>query len=122
MAAKEIKALITASGEQVNAGVDLVARTGEALRQIVLQVQQINLNVDAVVEGAKEQATGLQEINNAVIAMDQGTQQNAAMVEQSTAASHGLAKEANLLFQLMAEFKFDCNSNSNRRPIQTAAA
>ncbi|KQW26308.1 chemotaxis protein [Rhizobium sp. Root274] len=121
-AAKEIKALITASGQQVKAGVDLVARTGEALREIVLQVQQINLNVDAIVEGAKEQATGLQEINRAVTAMDQGTQQNAAMVEQSTAASHGLAKEADLLFQLMAEFRFDGNSSPNRRPLETAAA
>lgn len=121
-AAKEIKALITASGAQVNAGVDLVAKTGEALRQIVLQVQQINLNVDAIVEGAKEQATGLQEINRAVTALDQGTQQNAAMVEQSTAASHSLAKEAELLFQLMSEFKFDGGAKPSPRSIRTAAA
>ena len=114
-AAKEIKALITSSGAQVNAGVDLVAQTGEALCEIVLQVQQINLNVDAIVEGAKEQATGLQQINGAVTTLDQGTQQNAAMVEQSTAASHSLAKEAELLFQLMAEFKFDGAAKPNPR-------
>jgi methyl-accepting chemotaxis protein len=105
-AAKEIKALITTSGNQVSAGVELVAQTGTALKQIVEQVQQINLNVDAIVEGAKEQATGLKEINTAVNAMDQGTQQNAAMVEESTAASHGLAREADLLFKLMSEFRF----------------
>ena len=59
----------------------------------------------AIVEGAKEQATGLKEINQAVNTMDQGTQQNAAMVEQSTAASHTLAKEAEDLFALLRQFK-----------------
>lgn len=103
-AAKEIKALITASGDFVVNGVKLVGQTGEALEQIVRQVQDINVNVVAIVEGAKEQATGLKEINHAVNAMDQGTQQNAAMVEQSTAASHALAQEAEGLFALTSQF------------------
>ena len=121
-AAKEIKALISESGEQVNKGVHLVTETGKALELIVSQVQAVSANVSAIVEGSREQAMGLKEINTAVNSMDQGTQQNAAMVDQSTAASHGLAKEADLLFQLMAEFKFDAKPVSDRRPLQTAAA
>jgi methyl-accepting chemotaxis protein len=109
-AAKEIKDLITASGEQVKSGVSLVGKTGGALKSIVEQVKQINSNVEAIVTGAREQSTGLNEINTAVNAMDQGTQQNAAMVEQSTAASHSLAREAAALFELLSRFKVDSNA------------
>jgi len=108
-AAKEIKALITKSGEQVRNGVSLVDETGRALETIVREVQEINQNVMAIVTSAREQSTGLQEINMAVNQMDQGTQKNAAMVEQSTAASHGLAQQAGALMQLMAQFKTDEN-------------
>ena len=115
-AAKEIKALINTSGEQVKSGVSLVGQTGKALEEIVKQVQEINSNVVAIVEGAREQATGLKEINHAVNAMDQGTQQNAAMVEQSTAASHGLAREAEALFQLLSQFRVGQQA-SGARPV-----
>jgi methyl-accepting chemotaxis protein len=104
-AAKEIKGLINTSGEQVRNGVALVDETGRALETIVREVQEINQNVAAIVTSAREQATGLQEINMAVNQMDQGTQKNAAMVEQSTAASHGLAQQAATLLQLMAQFR-----------------
>ncbi|MBZ5763736.1 PAS domain-containing methyl-accepting chemotaxis protein [Rhizobium sp. VS19-DR104.2] len=104
-AAKEIKALINASSQQVNDGVSLVAKTGDALNEIVSQVIAINVNVTAIVESSREQATGLKEINVAVNTIDQGTQQNAALVEQSTAASHGLAYEADALFSLIKQFK-----------------
>ena len=104
-AAKEIKTLITTSSEQVKSGVQLVGETGRALEQIVAQVSEIDLNVSAIVEAAREQTTGLKEINNAVNAMDQGTQQNAAMVEQTTAASHSLAREAETLRNLLSQFK-----------------
>tara|TARA_R110000850_G_scaffold67270_9_gene149912 strand:- start:1174 stop:2973 length:1800 start_codon:yes stop_codon:yes gene_type:complete len=104
-AAKEIKVLITASGDQVKSGVSLVGETGKALSAIVEQVKQINSNVEAIVIGSREQATGLAEINTAVNTIDQGTQQNAAMVEESTAASHGLAQEAAALFELIGQFK-----------------
>jgi methyl-accepting chemotaxis protein len=86
-AAKEIKELITASNAHVKQGVNLVGETGTALERIVLQVQQVNSNVGAIVENSKEQALGLKEIKTAVNAMDQRTQQNAAMVEESTAAT-----------------------------------
>ena len=104
-AAKEIKALITASGAQVRSGVALVDETGAALEEIVREVQEINGHVHAIVLAAREQSTGLQEINTAVNTMDQGTQQNAAMVEEQTAASHGLAAEAAALTALLAQFR-----------------
>jgi methyl-accepting chemotaxis protein len=104
-AAKEIKALINTSSEQVKSGVSLVGQTGTALTEIVAQVQDIDRNVSAIVESAREQATGLKEINEAVITMDQGTQQNAAMVEESTAASHSLANEVDALNRLLSTFK-----------------
>jgi methyl-accepting chemotaxis protein len=113
-AAKEIKALINASGEQVKSGVSLLGETGKALGEIVKQVQEINTNVVAIVEGAREQATGLKEINQSVNAMDQGTQQNAAMVEQSTAASHSLAREAEALFALLGQFRVGQQASSPR--------
>jgi methyl-accepting chemotaxis protein len=104
-AAKEIKALITTSGDQVRSGVALVDETGAALETIVREVQEINGHVNAIVTSAREQSTGLQEINTAVNTMDQGTQQNAAMVEEQTAASHGLAAEAAALNALLAQFR-----------------
>jgi methyl-accepting chemotaxis protein len=103
-AAKEIKTLINTSGEQVKGGVNLVGQTGIALDEIVTQVQEINVNVSAIVEAAKEQATGIKEINQAVNTMDQGIQKNAAMVEESNAASHSLASEADALFRLIGQF------------------
>ena len=103
-AAKEIKALITTSSEHVRSGVTLVGETGRALEVIVGEVQEINRHIGAIVESSREQSVGLQEINTAVNTMDQGTQQNAAMVEQSTAASHSLAKEAASLNDLLSRF------------------
>lgn len=103
-AAKEIKNLITTSGERVRTGVELVEQTGSALQAIVVQVQEIDHHVSSIVTAAREQATGIQEISSAVTTIDHGTQQNAALVEQSTAASHGLAREASALMQLIGRF------------------
>nr|WP_172691234.1 PAS domain-containing methyl-accepting chemotaxis protein [Agrobacterium radiobacter]ASK48861.1 chemotaxis protein [Agrobacterium radiobacter] len=106
-AAKEIKTLITASGSQVQSGVSLVTKAGSALQEIATQVHDINTNVVAIVEAAREQSNALGEINKAVNSVDQGTQQNAAMVEEQTAASHSLAREAAALFELLEHFRFD---------------
>ncbi|UXS35032.1 PAS domain S-box protein [Agrobacterium tumefaciens] len=106
-AAKEIKSLINASGAQVENGVGLVTRAGSALQEIAAQVRDINTNVVAIVDAAREQSTALAEINQAVNTVDQGTQQNAAMVEEQTAASHSLAREAAALFELLGQFRFD---------------
>jgi methyl-accepting chemotaxis protein len=103
-AAKEIKMLISTSGTQVETGVKLVGDTGNALSRIVEQVTRLNGLVMDIAASAQEQATGLGQVNSAVNAMDQTTQQNAAMVEQSTAASHGLAHEAEELARLVGQF------------------
>jgi methyl-accepting chemotaxis protein len=104
-AAKEIKVLIATSTTQVSAGVDLVAQTGKALERIVNQVAQINGVVGEIAASAQEQSSGLQQVNVAINQMDQVTQQNAAMVEESTAASHALAREAQDLARLIGRFK-----------------
>lgn len=104
-AAKEIDALIKRSESQVTQGVSLVNKTGDALSSISGQIAEIAQNVTAIVEGTKEQSIGLQEINQAVNSIDQGTQRNAAMVEESTANSHRLAQDAKLLHDLFSRFK-----------------
>jgi methyl-accepting chemotaxis protein len=104
-AAKEIKTLISTSGQQVETGVKLVSETGHALGRIAVQVTQLNGLVAELAASAKEQSTGLGEVNAAVNQMDQVTQQNAAMVEQATAASHGLSGEAQELARLIGQFR-----------------
>ena len=119
-AAKEIKALITKSGEQVNLGVTLVGETGSSLSEIVNQVQEIDQNVAAIVRSAREQSTGLHEISAAVNSIDQGTQKNAAMVEEQTAASHALATEASALNALLAQFRLGAGATASR-PVAASA-
>ncbi len=114
-AAKEIKALITTSSSQVEAGVSLVDQTGTALTAIVSEVRVINQHVAAIVTASREQSTGLQEINTAINTIDQGTQQNAAMVEEQTAASHGLASEAAALRGLLTQFKLGAETMQGDR-------
>ena len=103
-AAREIKALISASNEQVGQGVTLVAETGGALDRIAEQVQAIDSLMQQISRATGEQASGLREINTAVNHMDQATQQNAAMVEETTAASAVLNGEANTLSQMISRF------------------
>jgi methyl-accepting chemotaxis protein len=91
-AAQEIKSLIDKSFEDVLTGVSLVNRTGEALRTIGEQVTHINGHIDAIAGSAREQAIGISEINTAVTGMDQMTQQNAAMVEETHAATRNLMR------------------------------
>ncbi len=104
-AAKEIKVLIRTSTEQVDKGVRLVGETGETLEQILVQAAEIDDLVGEIAASSKEQAVGLAEVNQAVNQMDQVTQQNAAMVEQSTAASHALASEAAEMERLVGRFQ-----------------
>jgi methyl-accepting chemotaxis protein len=104
-AAKEIKGLISASTQQVSAGVAVVGQTGESLQRIVSQVSDINAMVVEMALAIEQQSTALAQVNSAVNQMDQTIQQNAAMVEESTAASHSLADEADRLAQLVARFR-----------------
>ena len=101
----EIKSLISTSTTQVGEGVKLVAETGKALERIVVQVAEINAVVTNIAASAQEQSTGLDQVNTAVNQMDQVTQQNAAMVEESTAASHSLSQETEELARQIGTFR-----------------
>jgi methyl-accepting chemotaxis protein len=103
-AAKEIKGLISASGNQVKAGSKLVGETGEVIARIGEQVQRINTIIAEIAGSATEQAHGLRGISQAMGGIDMATQQNAAMAEQFTAASHSLAEETGVLAQLIDYF------------------
>ena len=103
-AATEIKSLIDDSSAQVQNGVDLVGGAGHALDNIVDRVNEISRLVSGIVSGTVEQATNLKEINTNVHQLDNVTQKNAAMVEESTAAGHLLHKDAAKLSKLMAQF------------------
>jgi len=104
-AAKEIKALISTSADQVERGVGLVGRTGEALSGIATQVAEINGLIGEIATAAADQASSLQEVNGAVNGLDGVTQQNAAMVEEATAATQSLASEVEKLTQLVGRFQ-----------------
>ncbi|WP_313614728.1 methyl-accepting chemotaxis protein [Rhizobium sp.] len=104
-AAKDIKALITKSGEEVGRGVSLVQRTGSALGEIETRVLAINDHIHSIATAAREQSTGLHEVNTAINQMDQVTQRNAAMVEETSAATHKLSGEAEHLVTLVSRFK-----------------
>jgi len=121
-AAKEIKGLIGASSERVSEGVILVKRTGEALERIVAQVNQINTIVAEIASSSQEQSVGMGQVNVAVNQMDQMTQQNAAMVEEATAATHALAQQAHELATLVQRFQLggaraDSSSPARRRVV-----
>ena len=104
-AAREIKDLIAASSASVGEGARLVSQTGGALTALISQVAEINQLASDIAASAKEQAEGLAEVNTAVNQMDQTTQQNAAMVEQTTAANQALSQEAEKLVELVSRFR-----------------
>ncbi|MFT4184244.1 MAG: methyl-accepting chemotaxis protein [Rhizobium sp.] len=120
-AAKEIKTLINTSAGQVKEGVDLVGRTGNALHKIAEQVMEINGLIRQISASASEQAIGLKEINSAVNQMDQVTQQNAAMVEETTAASVALNDEAQTLKTLVTRFRTSGSGESHASVLRAAA-
>ena len=120
-AAKEIKALIHNSTTEVSSGVDLVRKTGEALRTIGGFIAEMNTHMDAIAISAKEQSTGLSEVNHAVNSMDQTTQQNAAMVEESNAASGALAGEAAKLRELISQFAIEATASAQSSGLRETA-
>jgi methyl-accepting chemotaxis protein len=103
-AAKEIKALITASTHQVSQGVDRVGETGKALTEITDRVTRIDRVVGDIASAAREQATSLHDVNEAVNRMDKATQQNVVMVGAATAATHRMGEETEALGELVGVF------------------
>ena len=92
-ASKDIKALISESVEQVASGSDLVNEAGETLKEIVESVKQVAGLITEIADASGEQTTAIEEINTAVAQMDEGTQQNAALVEENTAAAQSLVEQ-----------------------------
>ncbi len=112
-AAKEIKDLITASSRDVDAGQKLVNAAGSALTGIVTVITDLDQLIADIALSAKEQATGLSEVNTAVNQMDQVTQQNAAMVEETNAAASNLQREAETMDNLVHRFELGGNKRDN---------
>ncbi|PYB76944.1 methyl-accepting chemotaxis protein [Rhizobium wuzhouense] len=109
-AAKEIKGLIHTSSAEVEGGVRLVRETGTALKAIGERIALINEHMEAIATSAREQSTGLSEVNVAVNSLDQTTQQNAAMVEETTAASAALSTESTKLRDLVSQFRLHASA------------
>lgn len=121
-AAKDIKALVARSSTEVRTGVQLVTATRDQLSHIVTDVLKISELVRAIATAANEQSTGIQEINAAIGQMDQMTQQNAAMVEETNAASHTLAQDSGSLTALMGQFRISEVSAAPYRAVSKTAS
>jgi methyl-accepting chemotaxis protein len=104
-AAKEIRGLIAASSEQVQHGVKLVENTSQTLGIIVNKVNDIDSLIGAIATAAQQQATGLADVNSAIVQVDQVTQKNAAMVEETTGAASDLRAKSAQLTDLVSQFK-----------------
>ncbi|MCI4665984.1 MAG: methyl-accepting chemotaxis protein [Neomegalonema sp.] len=113
-AARDIKELIVANSGQVSDGVKLVNRTGESLEEIIESVAKVAGTVSEIADASREQSTGVQEISSSISHMDQITQQNSAMAEQSASASRSVASESERLSQLVAYFKIDAGAQTKR--------
>jgi methyl-accepting chemotaxis protein len=104
-AAKEINALIAAAAVEVSTGTRHVGETGNALMEISRDIVALSDEVEMVATAAREQTVSLQEVNASVTAMDQMTQRNAAMVEETNAATRQLSAEADMLMDLVSRFR-----------------
>ncbi|MEM9973429.1 MAG: methyl-accepting chemotaxis protein [Pseudomonadota bacterium] len=121
-AAREINALISTSGEHVERGVTLVGNAGDALRSIVDSVSGISEHVSSIAVSAQEQSAGLAEVNTAMSQLDQVTQQNAAMFEETTAASQALNSAAAELGAAVARFRVGTAPAAGSQPVASPPA
>ncbi|MFD1912212.1 methyl-accepting chemotaxis protein [Halodurantibacterium flavum] len=118
--AKEIKALISESSQQVAEGSALVGKTGESLGDILRRVSEVSALVSEIAGMAREQARGLGEINTGVNQIDTVTQQNAAVAEESTAAAHSLLNEADQLTEALSGFRVSGGQRGQVMPLAPA--
>lgn len=116
-AARQIKELIAVSSTEVATGVSLVNDTGQAMGRINKRIGEISTTIDGLAGASRDEANVLADVNTSVSSMDHMTQQNAAMVEQTNAASHQLAHEAKALMEMVRSFQID-----TRAAIQKANA
>jgi methyl-accepting chemotaxis protein len=121
-AAKEIKGLINQSTTEVGAGASLVQQAGEVLATISNEIVVISQHVDTIATASRDQSAALQNINQSVNQMDQMTQQNGAMVAETSEASRRLADETDALFALLQQFRIDAaNAASTGQRYDRAA-
>jgi methyl-accepting chemotaxis protein len=120
-AAKEIKELIQDSVRKVEDGSLLVTQSGQTLEQIVLSVKKVSDIVAEIAAASREQSSGIEQVNKAVMQMDEMTQQNAALVEQATAASQSMADQARDLTKTMERFQVGDSGSSGRVSAAPAA-
>jgi methyl-accepting chemotaxis protein len=104
-AAKEIKALIDASVDKVDSGSRLVADAGQTMEEIVGSVRRVSDIIHEITSASAEQSNGIAEVNGAIVQLDQMTQQNAALVEESAAAAESLKEQATGLAKVVSTFK-----------------
>ncbi|MEZ5655189.1 MAG: methyl-accepting chemotaxis protein [Sphingobium sp.] len=119
-AANSIRQLVATCNAQITEGVSLVENSGEALRQIVTEVSEVSGLMDEIANAASRQASGLSEISEMVTGMDTTTQQNAAMVEESTASSRNLNTETQRLFDQLSFFELGKKYGLGAQPAATS--
>ena len=120
-AAKDIKELITSSNGQMQEGVDLVNHAGEALRNIVDSIKEVAVLVADIARASTEQANGLDEVNKALLQMDEVTQQNAALVEENAATAKGLEMQSQTMDTRIGFFKIERAARA-AKPVAAEAA
>ncbi len=118
-AAKEIKHLIDDSGGKVAQGSALVDQAGKTMAGIVSSVQRVTDIMGAISTASQEQSSGIEQVNLTVTQMDEATQQNAALVEEATAAARAMEEQASQLTEAVAVFKL---SHAVRPVLATATA
>ena len=121
-AAKEIKSLIGASVEKVESGSHLVDEAGKSMADIVTQVTRVNDLIGEISSASMEQSTGIGQIGDAVNQLDQVTQQNAALVEESAAAAESLKVQAAQLAQVVSVFRLNAGDEGGHEPAARAPA
>ena len=118
-AAKEIKELIRDSVSKVEDGTLLVNESGTTLQKIVLSVQKVTEMIADITVASEEQSSGIEQVNKAITQMDEMTQQNAALVEEASAAGESMAEQANGMRQLLTFFKSNAGGNASALPAPT---
>jgi methyl-accepting chemotaxis protein len=126
-AAKEIKTLIQDSVSKVTEGTKLVDESGKALGEIVVRVKKVTDVMAEIASSSREQASGIEQVNKAITMMDDVTQQNAALVEEASAAAQALTEQASNLSQLIARYRVGEGAGADAplsmaRPAKAAAA
>ena len=120
-AAREIKSLISASVEKVESGSRLVGDAGRTMTEIVGSVRRVSNMIGEITAAAAEQSEGISLVNGSVAQLDQMTQQNSALVEQSAAAAESLKEQAGRLADVVGTFKLDDAGSGHRAASSTAA-